>query len=439
MEERLVQLNERFKELQVDQNKDITENDKLHQELIDLDNQWDLLLNQISVQKELVHQILEDLSVQQRTRVRLEKDQSNLEKEVARLESRRETLQESRGIGALRLLLKSGLEGIHGPVAHLGEVDSDYRLALEVAAGSRIGQIVVDNDQIAAKAIDQLKRNRAGRLTFLPLNKIKPSGGSTKQALQKPFLQNNNGLIGRAKDLIKFESVYDGVFSYVFGDTLVFNDLNSARTQLGVHRAVTLAGELIEKSGAMTGGSFSGRGNGLTFGTSKESDDINPLKERLVELGETLVNCIKEESRLNTLLDQERPKLSTLQQKQASLDAQRSTFRRSNQPLLDRKNTRSERLNKLQITKDEYQKRLKIIHQQIEPLILDLKNLDLLEKDFVKNKDIDNWKEFQKDLELAEINLTKAREERDVVLKEQQEYQLSIERLKDQQNSILKE
>ena len=75
--------------------------------------------------------------LQQRTRQRLEQEQVSPEREIARMESRRETIQESRGTGALRLLLEAGLEGIHGPVAQLGDVEEAHRLALEVAAGAR--------------------------------------------------------------------------------------------------------------------------------------------------------------------------------------------------------------------------------------------------------------------------------------------------------------
>ena len=75
-------------------------------------------------------------------------------------------------------MLESGLEGIHGPVAQLGEVEELHRIALEVAAGGRLAQVVVEDDRIAARAIELLKSRRAGRLTFLPLNKIRGGSGS---------------------------------------------------------------------------------------------------------------------------------------------------------------------------------------------------------------------------------------------------------------------
>ena len=85
-------------------------------------------------------------------RSRLEQEQTRLERDIAKQESRREALQESRGTGALRLLLEAGLDGIHGPVAQLGEVEERHRMALEVAAGARMGQVVVDDDRIAAQS-----------------------------------------------------------------------------------------------------------------------------------------------------------------------------------------------------------------------------------------------------------------------------------------------
>ena len=75
-------------------------------------------------------------------------------------------------------------------------------------------------------------------------------------------------------DLIDFDQIYADVFAYVFGETLVFSALDSARAQLGLNRLVTLDGELLEKSGAMTGGSFLGRGVGLSFGRSNEVDEL---------------------------------------------------------------------------------------------------------------------------------------------------------------------
>lgn len=189
------------------------------------------------------------LELLQSSRQRLERDQVKLEQDLAKLESHREALQESRGTAALRLILESGLPGVHGPVAKLGEVDPPHRLALEVAPGARLSHVVVDDDQIAAQAIALLKHHRAGRLTFLPLNRLQAPATPAPLAQSGRWFQ---GLVDRAVALVRFEPVYGQVFAHVLGETLVFETLNQARRLLGRHRCVTLEGELLERSAART-------------------------------------------------------------------------------------------------------------------------------------------------------------------------------------------
>ncbi len=443
LEERLRFDASREKELELEQERDIAQNQEVLDQLDRLEQEWKSLVQQISTEKKQINEVTETLSVQQRTRSRLEQEQTNLEREIARLESRSETLQESRGIGALRLLLEAGLEGIHGHVAHLGDVEDCHRLALEVAAGSRLGQIVVDDDRIAAKAIELLKKRKAGRLTFLPLNRIHTPGNLTNNALRRgdyPLkFDCNDGLVGRAIELVRFESIYKDVFAYVFGSTLVYKDLKSARIQLGKTRAVTLDGELLEKSGAMTGGSFSGRSTGFNFGIANEFDDADPMRKRLLELGETLIKCRLEENNQIKYLEDRRPLLRTLEQRQAALDAERITSRRSSSPLLERSKESSERLNNLQKSQENYQKRLKVISSETKPLIKELQDLNNKEALIGKETDSENWRHLQVELQAADEMLSKARVERDEYLQQKRQFELEIERLEGEQKSLLAE
>ncbi|MBR75199.1 MAG: chromosome segregation protein SMC, partial [Cyanobium sp. RS427] len=384
----------------------------------------------------------DSLAIQQRTRSRLEQEQTRLEREIARMESRRDALQESRGTGALRLLLEAGLDGIHGPVAQLGEVDDRHRLALEVAAGARLGQVVVDDDRIAARAIELLKSRRAGRLTFLPLNKIRAPGGGSGAAFARgarPGGDSGTGLIARAVELVRFEPVYEQVFAYVFGDTLVFSDLSSARQQLGRSRAVTLDGELLEKSGAMTGGSLSPRSGGLSFGRSGDQDEAEPLRRRLLELGETLAACRREEAKLAQTLEQQKPQLRELEQRQAALVAERNAARRNHGPLLERSKQRAERLSRLQQEQGGQQQRLLVIGQELAPLQEELQQLEAAERSSDGHDDAAAWQQLQQDLEAADGRLDTARKQRDALLQAQRERQLAIERLGDQRQTLEEE
>ena len=443
LQERLRQERERLEELTQEQQQDGADGDAVQQQLATLEETWQTLLQAIADGKQELQQTAESLAIQQRTRSRLEQEQTRLEREIARLESRRDALQESRGTGALRLLLEAGLDGIHGPVAQLGEVDDRHRLALEVAAGARLGQVVVDDDRIAARAIELLKSRRAGRLTFLPLNKIRaPGGGGSSAAFARgarPGGDSGAGLIGRAVELVRFEPVYDQVFAYVFGDTLVFSDLASARQQLGRSRAVTLDGELLEKSGAMTGGSFSQRSSSLSFGRSSDQDEAEPLRRRLLELGESLVACRREESKLAQLIEQQKPQLRELEKQQAALIAERNAARRNHGPLLERSRQRAERLSRLQQDQTEQQQRLEAISAALTPLTAELKALDEAERNSGDNDDAAAWAQLQTEQEAADQRLEAARSERDQLLNARRERQLAIERLGDQEKALAAE
>ena len=442
LQERLRQDEARQSELQLERDEAGAEDREVQDQLEQLEQEWQSLLESLRSGKELLQERAEAVAIQQRTRTRLEEEQTRLEREIARLESRREALQETRGTGALRLLLEAGLDGIHGAVAQLGEVEDRHRLALEVAAGARMAQVVVDDDRIAARAIDLLKSRRAGRLTFLPLNKIRSqaaSGGAAMARGRRPDGGNGDGLIGRAVELIRFEPIYSDVFGYVFGDTQVFSDLGSARQQLGRFRAVTLEGELLEKSGAMTGGSFSQRSGGLSFGVSSDNDEAEPLRQRLLELGETLAACRREESRLLQSLEQQRPLLRQLEQRQAALDAERTAAKRAHGPLLERCRQRTERLHSLQANRTEQEQRLQVLKTTITPLLDELERISSEERKVQAEADAGNWQQLQGELEQSDNALEQARRHRDERLQHQRERELAQTRIGDQQQAIEEE
>ncbi len=141
------------------------------------------------------------------------------------------------------------VKGIHGTIEGLGTMEGKYEVALQVAAGSRLQALVVDDDGVAQEAITILKEGKLGRAIFLPLSKMLPAHPRGKA------LMVAREAIGFAIDLVKFDERYRGAFWYVFGDTLVVKDLSEARRLMGGVRLVTLDGQLVEASGAIIGGS----------------------------------------------------------------------------------------------------------------------------------------------------------------------------------------
>jgi chromosome segregation protein len=173
--------------------------------------------------------------------------------DLARINAKQAGIKESHAgdISIQKIIeLKSRLKGIHGTVSSLGQVGSEYSTALEVAAGARIKSIVVDSDAIGAECIKYLKKNKFGSASFLPMNKIRPAPESdVKAVLRSP------GVKGLAIDLIKFDPKFRNVFSYVFGNTIVVENIDVARSVgIGRYRMATLDGDLTETSGAMHGG-----------------------------------------------------------------------------------------------------------------------------------------------------------------------------------------
>ena len=441
-QERCRQAAERLAELEAERRAEGSGHGELEAQLAVQEREALALSQELEREQVALQELVEDLALQQRTRQRLEQEQTGLEREIARLDSRRETLQESRGTGALRVLLESGLEGIHGPVAQLGEVHERHRIALEVAAGARLAQVVVEDDSIAARAIDLLKSRRAGRLTFLPLNRIRGGGGAGGAALQRGSAPGSvpsspgSGLIGRAVDLVRHEAVYNEVFRYVFGDTLVFATLEQARRELGRCRAVTLEGELLEKSGAMTGGSLQVRSGQLGFGSSQEGDEAEPLRRRLLELGESLLACRRREADLGRQLEERRPALQGRQQRRAALDAERGAARRALEPLLQRGRQLQERHQSLQATHKRDTQRLEELEAAIQPLQAALQELEAAEASASGNADGGHWQALQQDLESADHNLSEARQCRDALVVERRERALASERLSSQMEAL---
>ncbi|WP_292376427.1 chromosome segregation protein SMC [Methanosarcina sp. UBA411] len=244
----------------------------------------------LSVRYEL-EKLSENLESLIRDRDDIESSHFRIKEDIRKLESRLHSLQQeytitearvraseqgrgfSRAVESVILAARQeDLFGIHGTIAQLGRVDRQYSTALEIAAGNRMQAIVVDTDADATEAIEYLKRRKEGRATFLPLNKMK-----APRPLEN--LSYENGVIGYAIDLIEFDSHFEPAFWYVFQDTLVMENLASARRLMGKARMVTLEGELLEKSGAMVGGSVSSK-SGISFAAAE--------KDKLLELAEEI-------------------------------------------------------------------------------------------------------------------------------------------------------
>ena len=222
----------------------------------------------------------------------LEKQESELDAAYRRIDAEYNSLQAekkvsermNRGSAAVEAILalrnRGEMKGIHGTIQELATVDKGFETALSVAAGGKMQAVVVDNDQVAADAISYLKKEKLGRVTFLPLTKMM---GGKPRAKAIMSVKDSEGY---AIDLIDFDQKYYNAFWYVLGDTLVVRDMDTARRIMGGIRIVTMGGELIEASGAMVGGNISQQSM-LKFGAASE-DKLAETGERLRKAADAL-------------------------------------------------------------------------------------------------------------------------------------------------------
>lgn len=195
--------------------------------------------------------------------------------------------------GAVKAVMKQAqskaLSGIHGPLSQLITVDNAYSVAVEVALGAAMQNIVTTNEADAKRAIYYLKNNRIGRATFLPISNIKP------RTLDEKNLDDNLGFVAVASDLVECKSEYKNIISNLLGRVVIVEDMDCA---IGIakrygnrFKLVTIDGQVINPGGSMTGGSQS-KGAGI-LSRGNMIDELNAQAKELESKVEGLKNEFK--------------------------------------------------------------------------------------------------------------------------------------------------
>ena len=191
---------------------------------------------------------------------------------------------------------KDRLGGIIGAVSEHLTFDVHYQTALEIALGASSQHIIVEDENAATKAIDFLKRNRAGRATFLPLTTIKVR---TISSQNQDAIAASPGFLGMADELVSFDKRLEAIFKNLLATTAIFDTVEHARAaarQVRYQvRMVTLDGTELR-----TGGSYAGGAN-----RQNNSIFIKPELEQLQkEIAEEEASLRSEEASLKTLQDE---------------------------------------------------------------------------------------------------------------------------------------
>ncbi len=150
------------------------------------------------------------------------------------------------------------LKGIHDIVGNIIDVDPTYLTAITTSLGAAFNNIIVDNASSAEEAIKYLKENKFGRVTFLPINVMKPKYVDEKIL---NILKHQEGFINIASNLVRTESLYQTIISNQLGNTLIVDNIKNANIiskQINFqYKIVSLSGEIVHVGGAITGGETS--------------------------------------------------------------------------------------------------------------------------------------------------------------------------------------
>lgn len=215
--------------------------------------------------------------------------------------------------------------GLAGPVSELFDVPAELTTAIETVLGGQLQQLVVDRQMTGKQIISYLVRHRGGRVTILPLDTLiqRRPASAWNQVAAMP------GIVGRAVDLIKFASQYQVVADYLLGSTVVADNLDHATAiaRAGHHqlRVVTLDGQLINASGAMTGGANRHRQQGLL--TQKQlghqlTDLLQQQEKRVSQTEQRVATLKKQHDDQEQQLTAMRGQLHTAQLDQHAAQAQ---------------------------------------------------------------------------------------------------------------------
>ncbi len=202
---------------------------------------------------------------------------SDLEDQIEDLENMKS--RQGSNNRSVNAVMNLGWDGVHGSFENLISAEEKFAVAIQTAAGGRMDNVVVEDRDVATKAINYLKRENIGRATMLPLDKIKDRSRSAKSkiALKK------KGVIGYAGDIVNYNDKYEKAVNYVFSDTIIAEDLDSVKDIDGI-RAVTLDGDKMERGGAMSGGKKKRkRGNSKKLAKSLDPEEKKKEKEEVKE------------------------------------------------------------------------------------------------------------------------------------------------------------
>ncbi|MEM5804259.1 MAG: chromosome segregation SMC family protein [Candidatus Aenigmatarchaeota archaeon] len=263
---------------------------------------------------------------------------------------------------AVQEVLRLNKPAVYGTISSLCKVPPKYDVAIEVAAGPHMQDIVVADSDTVVECVKHLKDNKIGRATFLPLDKVSERDNAHLKKLLK-----EKGAIDFAINLIQFDKKYWHAFSHVFGDTLIVDSIETARRiGFGAARMVTLDGDLVERGGAVVGGFYRKDSPAFT-----QSGEIKRYEQQIKGIEEEsrliFVEVEKLKAELEKLLSKEKEgseELRDAYEKRQKTERQLAELREKRKEINEKKLSSQEELNRLKINRARLEAELENIRQE---------------------------------------------------------------------------
>ncbi|MBN1051594.1 chromosome segregation protein SMC [Clostridium botulinum] len=338
------------------------------------------LLNKIMGDKKDISSLEEEISRDKSAMASLmtkltakQKELTDLNNLVTKLEANRNILENlekqyegyNRSVKYLMEAINKGLINNVKNTKILGEifkVDKEYEIAIEIALGSIISNIITENEENAKKLIKYLKEHRLGRATFLPLNIIKG-----KKLILDNKITKIEGYLGIASEIVSYESTYTNILDHVLGRTIIAKDMNSALqiAKSGNYRykIVTLEGEVISPGGALTGGSIYAKHSNV-LGRKREIEEI------LLKSDTTKKSCIIVEKEILAIREDAKKLDEEILNKRDEVHYKNIEITKKQGEAERLKNDTNKFRDNLEITKNEFKR----VEKDIDKLNSDLEN-----------------------------------------------------------------
>lgn len=337
-------------------------------------------------------------------------------------------------------------KGMHGVLANIIDVPEQYQTAIEMSLGMSLQNIVTDTEQDAKRLVEHLRKNNLGRASFLPIASVRG------KKLDK-IKGKENGVIGIASDLIKFDKKYEQIIVSLLGRTVIVDNMDNAikvAKQNGyTFRIMTLDGDMINPSGAITGGSVAKKTVNI-LGRSKEIEklqkeikDIKQKIEKIKQEKQDFENSIEDTIEMATSLEKELQEIdityATEKQKVVAIDENIEKLEKRLQKLKDEEQQLEKLKEEAKNTKQEIEKEIEELTNQNEELTKVITEFAELNKDNQKyvddlNFDITNLKISVSSFDESEASIEEMKERINMdienTLKSIENKKLQIEQIK---------